>query len=114
MRDIEPANNSDNDSYDDMNAFLDACGASEDQPESQQLQNRERDDVFIKNLLVEFDGSSEPLQCSVWEVWAKKTHKSRALSSSDNCFFNSANSNYGGTSIFCSFNNFIGSPYKTK
>lgn len=32
LREIEPADNSDNDSYDDMNAFLDACGALGDQP----------------------------------------------------------------------------------
>lgn len=60
----------DDDSYDDMNAYLDACDAVRNPLESGG--NQPTDEEFITNLLNEFDGSSEPLQSSIWEIWEKK------------------------------------------
>lgn len=70
--DHNTAETNDSDSFDDMNRYLDACNSIEPQNNVNSNTFNENNESLITNLLKQFDGVSEQLKSTIWEIWERK------------------------------------------
>lgn len=70
---FEAEHNSENDSYDDMDSYLNACNSFMTTPIAQPCRSTNDQEIII-NLLNYFEGAQEPIKSSIWDIWNGKKY----------------------------------------
>lgn len=70
----QPYESEQDDSFDDMKDYLDACGSINIHTHLH-TEHRFSDEDNIREKLIEFDGANESLKQSIWDIWEKRKNK---------------------------------------